>query len=391
MRILFISNFLNHHQKPVADYLYSQLGDGYHFVSCTPMPDVFIKNAGYSSFEDISYNILYYKNESNKQLVEKLIKEVDAVIMGGIHDEYLINLRLNTKKLLLFYSERWHKRIRSYFVLPLRWINGYTYRRFSRFNKENCYMLCSSAYVPNDCRWSFAFKEKTYKWGYFPPFEEVDIEKKLKIKKDREQINILYTSRFLSWKHPELAIKAVQYLHKLGYNVHLTVIGGTFGEDKSSKHLYERCKKIALQTPDCINFIGVLKNSEVRDRMLNADVFLFTSDRNEGWGAVLNEAMSSGCACVVSDSLGASHYLIDNGTNGLLFKNKNIKSLISQLRKLLDDSELRLDISKNAYKTIKCEWSPQIAASRLMQFCDCLIKGKNTPYVSGPCSVAKPI
>ena len=177
----------------------------------------------------------------------------------------------------------------------------------------------------------------------------------------------------------------------MGYNVHLTVIGGTFGEDKSSKHLYERCKKIALQTPDCINFIGVLKNSEVRDRMLNADVFLFTSDRNEGWGAVLNEAMSSGCACVVSDSLGASHYLIDNGTNGLLFKNKNIKSLISQLRKLLDDSELRLDISKNAYKTIKCEWSPQIAASRLMQFCDCLIKGKNTPYVSGPCSVAKPI
>ena len=34
--------------------------------------------------------------------------------------------------------------------------------------------------------------------------------------------------------------------------------------------------------------------------MEKADIFLFTSDRREGWGAVANEAMNSACALVVS-------------------------------------------------------------------------------------------
>ena len=32
--------------------------------------------------------------------------------------------------------------------------------------------------------------------------------------------------------------------------------------------------------------------------MEQADIYLFTSDRNEGWGAVANEAMNSACAMV---------------------------------------------------------------------------------------------
>lgn len=75
--------------------------------------------------------------------------------------------------------------------------------------------------------------------------------------------------------------------------------------------------------------------------MLNSDIFVFTSDRNEGWGASLNEAMSSGCACVVSDAIGSSHFLINNEVNGLLFKNKRLSSLQLQIQRLLDDDMLR--------------------------------------------------
>ena len=32
MKIVFVSNFYNHHQKPLADALYSMIGDNYHLI-----------------------------------------------------------------------------------------------------------------------------------------------------------------------------------------------------------------------------------------------------------------------------------------------------------------------------------------------------------------------
>ena len=32
MTLTFVSNYINHHQLPVAEYMYDKLGDGYHFI-----------------------------------------------------------------------------------------------------------------------------------------------------------------------------------------------------------------------------------------------------------------------------------------------------------------------------------------------------------------------
>ena len=50
------------------------------------------------------------------------------------------------------------------------------------------------------------------------------------------------------------------------------------------------------QLDDCVSMLGAMSPEKVRDYMEAADIFLFTSDFNEGWGAVLNEAMNSSCA-----------------------------------------------------------------------------------------------
>lgn len=40
MKILYLSNMFNHHQKPLADNLYKLLGDGnYYFVETQEMAD----------------------------------------------------------------------------------------------------------------------------------------------------------------------------------------------------------------------------------------------------------------------------------------------------------------------------------------------------------------
>lgn len=51
MKIVFITNMMNHHQKPVADFLYQRLGDDYHFVTTMPIPKKFLE-VGYKNNDD---------------------------------------------------------------------------------------------------------------------------------------------------------------------------------------------------------------------------------------------------------------------------------------------------------------------------------------------------
>ena len=39
MKIAFVTNFYNHHQKPLADALYSKLGDDYFFIETEPISE----------------------------------------------------------------------------------------------------------------------------------------------------------------------------------------------------------------------------------------------------------------------------------------------------------------------------------------------------------------
>lgn len=387
MTIVFVTNYMNHHQKPIADYLYSKLGDGYKYVITKAMDETFL-SVGYSNNDSMPYVIPYYKKE-NQEKIKQLVLEADVMITGGTRIPELIKLRLSTKKLLIFISERWHKTLKSYIAQPLNIIN----RRFSRYNSENAYMLCASAFVPNDCRWELAFKNKTFKWGYFPPFEELDIEQLQKTREQHKTIQLLSVARMLAWKHPELPLKAVKQLHNEGYRVHLTMVGGVFKEDPKSEKVQQACidfvKKNHLE--DIVELKGAVKNEEVCKLYENADIFLFTSDRYEGWGAVLNEAMSRGCAVVASDMIGSVPYLIENGKNGLIFKSCNATDFTNKVRIFLNDKELRMSCGSSAYETILTKWNPNNATDNLLLLLQELLSGKENVIMDGPCSKAEPI
>ena len=103
--------------------------------------------------------------------------------------------------------------------------------------------------------------------------------------------------------------------------------------------------------------------------MRESSIFLFTSNRQEGWGAVLNEAMGAGCACVAGDEIGSAPYLIRDGENGFLFKSCNLDDLTKKVRLLLDDVALRKRVSVAAYRTMQDEWSPKAAVTRFLGIC----------------------
>ena len=173
-------------------------------------------------------------------------------------------------------------------------------------------------------------------------------------------------------------------LNKAGYNFKLTLIG----EGPLHNSIIKMIEEMKLYNQ--VNLLGALPSDEVRNYMEKNTFFIFTYDKNEGWGAVLNEAMNSACVVFSSDSIGSAHYLINNSINGFIYPNGDVESLYKLLCSIFDNKEKCIEVGTNAYKTITHEWSAKNAANRFVDLCEHIIlKNSNDYYSSGPLSKAR--
>ena len=376
MRVAFFTNFINHHQVHVADELYKALGSDYTFVATEEIPRSF-KNSGYPDYSDRPYLLKAYLEENRVEAM-RLAEEVDVLIIGAAPEVY-VEKRLALNKLTIRYNERWFKD--GYYHLLSPRALWYYYNHHTKYRKHSLYMLCASAFTASDVAKVFAYPDKCFKWGYFTKVEEFDIEKNL-IEKRGEKVRIMWCARFIAWKHPELAVILAKRLKYSGYSFVIDMFGS--GEE------LENTKQLAKQlgVEDVVEFRGNVQNAEILQEMRKHDIFLFTSDRNEGWGAVLNEAMSSGCAVVASNEIGSVPFLVKDRENGTMFRSESVDSLYESVKYLIDNQQERERISRRAYETMLNMWSPANAAQRLLQLMNGLLNGQKIEFADGPCSKA---
>ena len=374
MTVAFFTNFLNHHQVHIADEMYKHLGADYKFVATEDLPLSF-KNSGYPDYSDRPYLFKAYLEE-NKAEALRLAIESDIVIIGSA-PEFYIKERLKLNKLTFRYNERWFKK-NYHRLFKFSALKNY-YRRHTRYRNKELYMLCASAFTASDVAKVFAYPNKCFKWGYFTEVETFNFDE-VYTQKQSPIVSMMWCARFIDWKHPEMAVELASKLKQSGYQVVIDMYGG--GE------LLEQTKQLAkeLNVEDVVLFKGNVPNAQILEEMRKHDIFLFTSDRNEGWGAVLNEAMSNGCTAVAADEIGAAPFLIRNKENGLMFKSKSVDSLYESVKYLLDNPEERYRLAKNAYETMSGDWAPKNAAQRLLQLMEGLLNGKVVEFADGPCS-----
>jgi glycosyltransferase involved in cell wall biosynthesis len=377
MKIAFFSNYLNHLQSPFCDEMYNYLGSDFKFISTEILP-IERLSSGYEDCSNYPYNINSFDNETNYCEALRLGYESDIVITGSAPSIF-IKERLRKNKLTFRYSERLLKR-GAWILFDPRVLRSLL-RDHTIYRSKNLYMLCSSAFTANDLSLIFAYPRKKYKWGYFTKVEELKIEHVIS-QKPLEGIEIIWTARFIDWKHPELAVKLASELKKRGYNFHLNMIGA----GNMVEYIQELVGK--LNVSDCVTLLGSMTNSDVRSYMQKSNIFIFTSDRNEGWGVVLNEAMSCGCAVVVSNTIGAVPYLIENEKNGLVFKSGCLASLLFHVERLLNNKILRENLGQNAYQTLTEVWNPKKAASNFLLLANSIYNNHPIRIESGPCSIA---
>lgn len=375
MKIAFISNFLNHHQLPFCLELNNKNDVEYYFIATEEIPQERI-NLGYEDMNaKYDFVIETYKSKEKEEEALKIINDSDFVIIGSAPEKY-IQKRIKDNKITFRYSERIFKKG---FLRPstIRIIIDLIKRKIKYINKKE-YMLCASAYTKKDYSVAGLYKNKYYKWGYFPATKKYNIENLIQVKEKNEVIKLLWAARFIDWKHPELVVELAKELKKGNYKFKIEMLG--CGE--MLEEINEKIKQYELS--DVVETIGAVQSAQVREYMENANIFLVTSDQNEGWGAVVNEAMNSGCAIVGNKKIGSIPYLIKDGKNGLTYSNK--EEFFSKVKYLFDNDEERKAISKNAYNTIVEVWNAKNATDNLIKLCKSLMNNQNININEGPCS-----
>tara|TARA_E500000331_G_scaffold123539_1_gene121044 strand:+ start:10054 stop:11187 length:1134 start_codon:yes stop_codon:yes gene_type:complete len=377
MKITFYSNFLNHHQISFCNEMYDALGSRFTFVSTMKTPQ-WLLDSGYYNFENEEFNLLAHENNENYRHALELSISSDIVIIGSAPELY-VKERLKHNKHTFRFSERLIKNLKLNFFSPRN--ISQLFKKHTLYRNKNLYMLCASGFTSKDCKVFFSYPKKKYKWGYFLAKSKFNIED-LIANKPNKRIELIWVARFLDWKHPELAIKLVYELRQKGFDIYLKMIGSG-PLLKSSKELANK-----LDIQNFISFIGNLQNKDVLKLMKMSNIFLFTSDRNEGWGVVLNEAIMCGCAIVASNKIGSVPYLINNNENGLIFQSNSINDLTEKVIRLINDKNLRESLSRNAFNYVNNNWCAENASKAFLTLSKSILQNEKNIIISGPCSPA---
>lgn len=367
MTITFFSNFLNHHQLPLCQEFIKLVGDGnFHFVSCERIHQERAK----MGYEDMNvkypFVVRAYESETQMQEAKRLAHDSDVAIIGSA-SQIFTDIRGKEDKLTFLFRERLFKNGTWHRFNPSTALS--IYKDYLKYKNKKFYVLCASAFTADDVSLCGFPREKCLRWGYFPETMPKNNKKSDSI------LKVLWCGRMLWWKYPELAVEVARLLNLRGVDFEINIVGNGEKRELVEQLIYKYNLREKIFTSD------FLVPADIRQLMIESNIYLFTSGKQEGWGVVLNEAMNSGCVTIANKNAGSSTYLINNEINGFLYDGSKL-DLERAVDRLLNANLEH--VSNEAFRTINELWNPQIAANRLLQF----ITNGSISFEKGPCSLA---
>ena len=164
---------------------------------------------------------------------------------------------------------------------------------------------------------------------------------------------LLFAGKFIPKKHPFDLIEAARdaRLQELGRPLHLLFVGsGELGaglraacrvvyDAEAKAPLVENLSDVGRDAgaKPHASFTGFLNQTEISRAYVAADCLVLPSDHQETWGLVVNEAMASGLACIVSDACGCGEDLIAPVNPALRFPLGRPEAIVTALLALIDN------------------------------------------------------
>ena len=145
MKVVFVSNVLNHHQLPFCNAIRNCEKVEFTFVATEQLAEE-QRNLGYADInKEYEFVITTYDCEENYKTALQKCLEADVAIIGSAPIEF-VEARIKQGKLTFVYSERIYKSGYKFYKLPLQFL------RFVKKNyrKKNVYLLSASAFSSTD-------------------------------------------------------------------------------------------------------------------------------------------------------------------------------------------------------------------------------------------------
>ncbi len=353
MTFALYANTVSPHQLPLARELVGRLGAAnFRYIYTEPLSQA-RKAMGWD--EPSEPWILRYGTDEAMEWLQ----DADVVLMQHNRDWNLMEDRLSRGRMCFYSSERWFKPISLYgFVRKgsakfeidgkFRMLSPRYRRMANRFlslarRHEKFKVMCIGVHARSDFLRLGVPEGRLIDWGYFVGNGEHGTESR-----HADSLRVLWVGSMYELKRVDTIVKACARASKTRV-LELTLVGN--GPER------KRLKRLALKSGigSRVKFFPSVPIAKVRELMRGNDVFVLASDGQEGWGAVLSEAMEEGMSCLGTFEAGASATVLPKER---LFHVGDWRRLSEMLLK--NESLPAVDFSK---------WTVQAAADRLLAVC----------------------
>lgn len=157
---------------------------------------------------------------------------------------------------------------------------------------------------------------------------------------DEREAAIIMASRFARQKDHATLIKAVSILKERGITPTLYLAGA--GKSSLRGKAARQVAELGLQQQ--VQFLGNVSN--LPERLSQTQIFVL-STHWEGMPLALVEGMAAGCACIVSDVIGARE-VIEPGITGLRVPENDAIAMADAMQKLLQNSSFAQKLAEAA-------------------------------------------
>lgn len=175
----------------------------------------------------------------------------------------------------------------------------------------------------------------------------------------RKARKLLYAGRLAHEKGLPVLFDSLKLLKEEGYDYELTLVG----DGGARKYLEDLACETGIS--DRLIFAGFANQDEVRNYMLQSDIFILPS-LAEGVPVSLMEAMSCGIP-VLATYVGGIVELIESEKTGLLVSPSDPIALKNAIIRYLEDHELRKKVSHQGRKKVVSEFNLDKEVNKLAQ------------------------
>lgn len=172
-----------------------------------------------------------------------------------------------------------------------------------------------------------------------------------------EDAVFVFPGKLIARKRPVDFVQAIGQACQMGAKVSGLMVG--------DGALRQACETAAKESGAPVRFAGFLNQTEIVQAYVAADALALPSDGRETWGLVVDEAMVCGRPCFLSDQIGCSPDLIDQGKTGATFPCEDVGAFAGLLKQY-SDRRVLLEMGEHARKKIAA-YTPTTAAGQLAE------------------------